>query len=111
ILRILTGYLRPSSGTARVAGLDVVDEALEARRRIGYVPEDVPLYAGMTVVEFLTFMARIKGLTAGALRSAVDVVIERLSLGQMRRLQIGKLSRGYRQRVAIAQALLGNPDL
>ena len=111
ILRILTGYLRPSSGTARVAGLDVVDDALEARRRIGYVPEDVPLYAWMTVVEFLTFMARIKGLTAGVLRSAVDAVIERLGLGQMRRVQIGKLSRGYRQRVAIAQALLGNPEL
>src|SRR2546427_9316340 len=89
ILRILTGYLRPSSGTARVAGLDVVDDALEARRRIGYVPEDVPLYAGMTVLEFLTFMARIKGLTVGVLRSAVDAGVGTLGLGEMRRPQIG----------------------
>ena len=111
ILRILTGYLRPSAGTARIAGLDVVNDSLAARARVGYVPEDVPLYGWMGVREFLTFMARLKGLERRAAAGAVDAAIERLALGDVRRLLIGKLSRGYRQRVAIAQALLGNPDL
>jgi len=111
ILRILTGYLRPSGGTARIAGLDVVNDSLAARARVGYVPEDVPLYGWMGVREFLTFMARLKGLARPAAAGAVDAAIERLALGDVRRLLIGKLSRGYRQRVAIAQALLGNPDL
>jgi ABC-2 type transport system ATP-binding protein len=111
ILRILTGYLRPSAGTARIAGLDVVDEPLAARARVGYVPEDVPLYDWMAVREFLVFMAKLKGLTGSVATGAVDAAIERLVLGDVRRLLIGKLSRGYRQRVAVAQALLGNPDL
>ncbi|HKW92942.1 MAG TPA: ABC transporter ATP-binding protein [Methylomirabilota bacterium] len=111
VLRILTGYLRPSSGTARIAGLDVVDESLAARARVGYVPEDVPLYDWMTVREFLIFMARVKGLEGKSVTAAMDAVCERLSLGGVRHLLIGKLSRGFRQRVAIAQALLGNPDL
>jgi ABC-2 type transport system ATP-binding protein len=111
ILRILTGYLRPSSGTARIAGLDVVDEALEARGRVGYVPEDAPLYDWMETRQFLTFMARLKGLTRRQATTAVDAAIERLALGDVRLLLIGKLSRGYRQRVAIAQALLGDPQL
>jgi len=111
ILRILTGYLRPSAGTARIVGLDVVDDALAARARVGYVPEDVPLYGWMGVQEFLAFMARLKGLAGQAAARAVDAAIERLSLGDLRHLLVGKLSRGYRQRVAIAQALLGNPDL
>jgi gliding motility-associated transport system ATP-binding protein len=111
ILRILTGYLRPSAGTARIAGLDIVDDARAARARVGYVPEDVPLYAWMRVNEFLGFMARLKGLAGRAATHAVDAAMERLALGEVARLLIGKLSRGYRQRVAIAQALLRNPDL
>ena len=111
ILRILTGYLRPSSGTARIAGLDVVDEALAARARVGYVPEDAPLYGWMAVQEFLVFMARLKGVPRRTAATAVSAVIDRLALGDVRRLLIGKLSRGYRQRVAIAQALLGDPEL
>jgi len=111
ILRILTGYLRPSGGTARIVGLDVVDDALAARARVGYVPEDVPLYDWMGAQEFLAFMARLKGLAGRACTTAIEIAIERLALGDVRRLPIGKLSRGYRQRVAIAQALLGNPDL
>ena len=111
ILRILTGYLRPSSGTARIAGLDIVGDAPAARRLVGYVPEDAPLYLGMDVREFLIFMGRLKGLTRVSLTAAVDAATERLRLGPMRTSQIGRLSRGYRQRVAIAQALLGDPPL
>ncbi len=111
ILRILTGYLLPSSGTARIAGLDVVDDALAARARVGYVPEDVPLYGWMSVREFLAFMARLKGLAGQAATGSVEAVVERLALGDVRRILIGKLSRGYRQRVAVAQALLGDPAL
>jgi ABC-2 type transport system ATP-binding protein len=108
ILRMLTGFLRPSSGTASVTGVDIFKEPLEARRRIGYVPEDVPLYDWMRVGEFLAFMARIKR-AAPSEAAAVDAVIERLSLRDALRVPIGKLSRGYRQRVAIAQALVNDP--
>jgi gliding motility-associated transport system ATP-binding protein len=111
ILRILTGYLRPSAGTARIAGLDVVDDSKAARARVGYVPEDAPLYGWMRVREFLAFMARLKGLPRRAVTGAVDATIARLTLGDVQHLLIGKLSRGYRQRVAIAQALLGEPDV
>ena len=111
ILRILAGYLRPSAGTARIAGLDIVDDSLAARRRIGYVPEDAPLYGNMTVADFLGFMGRLKGLAAADLTGAVGVSMNRLGLAHVRTMQISKLSRGYRQRVAIAQALLGDPAL
>lgn len=111
ILRVLTGYLRPTSGTVRIAGLDVSRESLAARRRVGYVPEDVPLYTTMEVEEFLRFMGSLKGLRRRALAAAVSRSIERLSLGGVRRLLIAKLSRGYRQRVAIGQALLSDPAL
>src|SRR6266480_5837764 len=99
ILRILTGYLRPSAGTARIAGLDVVDDALAARSRVGYVPEDAALYGGMSVREFLVFMAKLKGLAGRAATEAVESAIERLALGDVRRHLIARLSRGYRQRV------------
>jgi ABC-2 type transport system ATP-binding protein len=111
ILRILTGYLRPSSGRALVVGHDVVTASLVARSQLGYVPEDAPLYPHMRVREFLGFMGRVRGLEGAALRRAVDAVIERLSCAQVRDAPIGRLSRGYRQRVAIAQALLGQPKL
>jgi len=111
ILRILTGYLQPSSGSAQVCGMDVVSRSLEARRCVGYVPEDVPLYAQMRVHEFLTFMGRLRGLEGAGCARAIEEVFERLSFGQFRGQLIGKLSRGYRQRVAIAQALLGQPRL
>jgi ABC-2 type transport system ATP-binding protein len=111
ILRILAGYLHASSGRASVAGLDVVDQGLEARRRIGYVPEDVPLYTGMRVDEFLAFMGRLKGLGARRLQHAVDASCARLALDEVRGIAIGKLSRGYRQRAMIAQALLSDPEL
>lgn len=111
ILRILTGYLKPTAGTASVAGFDVVSHGLEARGQLGYVPEDVPLYSHMRVIEFLDFMGRVRGVPESGLARSVDRAIERLALGKVRDLLIAKLSRGYRQRVAIAQALLGEPKL
>jgi len=111
ILRILTGYLRPSSGTARVDGFDVVTDGLEARNLVGYVPEDVPLYTHMRVTEFLAFMGSLRGLEGARLRAAIASACERVSLQAVQDLLIAKLSRGYRQRVAIAQALIGNPQL
>lgn len=111
ILRILTGYLRPSAGTVRVGGFDVVQEGRAARRRIGYVPEDAPLYPHMRVEEFLEFMGRLRGLDGSALRTAIGAASERLSLADVRQTIIGRLSRGYRQRVCLAQAVLHGPDL
>jgi ABC-2 type transport system ATP-binding protein len=111
ILRMLTGYVRPSSGTAQVVGFDVVQEGLEARRYIGYVPEDVPLYTHMRVDEFLAFMGRLKGLARSPLYNSIAAVCKRLELSHVQHTAIGRLSRGYRQRVAIAQALLNNPPL
>jgi ABC-2 type transport system ATP-binding protein len=111
VLRLLSGYLHPSSGTAHIAGFDVVEAGLAARRYVGYVPEDVPLYSHMRVDEFLAFMGRLKGLSGRPLRDGVASVCQRLHLSEVRSTAIGKLSRGYRQRVAIAQALLNNPPL
>lgn len=111
ILRILTGYLRPSAGRVSVAGFDVVRDGRAARRRVGYVPEDAPLYPHMRVNEFLEFMGRLRGLDGGRLRGAIAAASERLSLGDVRETIIGRLSRGYRQRVCLAQAVLHGPDL
>src|SRR6266478_5094584 len=90
ILRILAGYLRPSAGTARIAGLDIVHDSLAARTRVGYVPEDAPLYDTMRVREFLLFMARLKALSGQAAAGAVDGTIDRLGLGDVQRLLIAK---------------------
>src|SRR5262245_34667653 len=111
VLRLLSGYLHPSSGTARIAGFDVVEAGLAARRYVGYVPEDVPLYSHMRVDEFLAFMGRLKGLVGRPLHDGMASICQRLHLSQVWSTAIGKLSRGYRQRVAIAQALLNNPPL
>jgi ABC-2 type transport system ATP-binding protein len=111
ILRLVAGYLRPSSGTAQVAGLDVVRNGSAARRRIGYVPEGAPLYGHMRVAEFLTFMGRLRGLDRGAVARAVDAAVERLALGSVRGVIIERLSHGYRQRVSLAQAVLHEPEL
>jgi ABC-2 type transport system ATP-binding protein len=111
ILRILTGYLRPSAGTVRVAGFDVVRDGRAARRRVGYVPEDAPLYQHMRVNEFLEFMGRLRGLDGRQLRTSIGAASERLALADVAGTIIGRLSRGYRQRVCLAQAVLHGPDL
>jgi len=111
IFRMLTGYLVPTSGNIEVAGHDVVADSLAVRRTLSYVPEDAPLYDHMTVAEFLRFMANIKGLRSAAAKSAVDAAAERLDLTRVMTLLTGKLSRGFRQRVSIAQALLGDPKV
>jgi ABC-2 type transport system ATP-binding protein len=111
VLRILTGYLPPSAGSVRVGGHDAREHPLEIRRHVGYVPEDAPLYDGMRVHEFLRFMAEIKGVPGRGLAAAVASACEKLDLGRVLQTTIGRLSRGYRQRVAIAQALLNDPPV
>jgi ABC-type Na+ transport system ATPase subunit NatA len=111
IFRMLTGYLVPTSGRIEVAGHDVVADSLTVRRVISYVPEDAPLYDHMLVGEFLHFMANLKGLRGAAAKAAVDAAAERLDLTGVMLLLTGKLSRGFRQRVSIAQALLGDPQV
>jgi ABC-2 type transport system ATP-binding protein len=108
-MRILTGYLPATSGTARVAGFDVHDQSMAVRERIGYLPETPPLYPDMTVEGFLNFVARIKGVSAGDRPERVRWSIERCGLSDRRKTIIGKLSKGYRQRVGIAQAIVHDP--
>ncbi len=110
-MRILTCYMPATEGTARVAGYDCFDQPLEVKRRIGYLPETPPVYQELTVAEYLTFTGRLKGMGRTALRGAMDRTIERLSLGDVRHRLIANLSRGYKQRVGLAQALLHDPPV
>ena len=109
LMRILTGYLSPTTGRASVAGHDTAREPMAARRHIGYVPENAPLYSHMRVSEFLRFMARLRGVAPGDVRTSVERVATRLRVTDVLDAPIRTLSRGYRQRVAIAQALLHDP--
>lgn len=108
-MRILTGYMPPTSGKASVAGYDVVDQSLEVRRRVGYVPETVPLYPDMTVFDYLKFMADLRRVSDAEGR--VDTILERLNLGDRSESYIGSLSKGMRQRVGLAQALVHDPEV
>lgn len=108
-MRILAGYLPASSGTARIAGFDVHEKSLEVRKRIGYLPETPPLYPEMTVEGFLHFVARIKGVASGDRNAKVKAAIQRCNLEEKRLVIIRKLSKGYRQRVGIAQAIVHDP--
>ena len=111
LLRLLAGYLSPTAGRLDIAGYDTVRQPMEARRRVGYVPEALPLYAHMRVREFLTFMGRLHGLSTGAAAVALARVSEQVNLREVLTAPIRTLSRGYRQRVAIAQALVHAPDV
>ncbi len=110
-MRILTCYMPSTEGTARIAGYDVFEESIEVRKRIGYLPENPPLYPEMTVDSYLNFVAKIKGSRANQRKSQVDEVIGKCNLGDVRNRIIGKLSKGYKQRVGLAQALLNNPEV
>lgn len=111
LLRLLTGYLSPTAGRLLVAGYDTVRQPMEARRQVGYVPEALPLYPHMRVYEFLTFMGRLRGLSPAVVGTAIEEVSARVHLQDVFRAPIHTLSRGYRQRVAIAQALVHTPDI
>jgi len=110
-LRILTGYLPATSGQARVGGHSCLMESLAVRSLVGYMPENVPLYPEMRVEEYLTFRAGLKGVTGGKRRAAVDRVIERCWLKEVRRRLVGQLSKGYRQRVGLAEAIIADPKV
>ena len=110
-MRILTGYLGPSSGSASVAGFDLVDHSLEARRHIGYLPESTPLYKEMRVASFLDMMCRLRGVPASKRRTRVDESIDACGLADRRHEVIGRLSRGLRQRVGLAQAIVHDPEV
>lgn len=110
-MKMLTGYLPPTAGTASIAGYDILDNPLEARRHLGYMPENVPLYDDMRVMEYLDYRARLKGICGKSVREQIAEVIDKCGLEPKRKNLIHTLSKGYRQRVGLADALLGNPDL
>ena len=110
-MRMLTCFLPPTSGTATVAGFDVLAKPLEVKRRIGYLPELPPLYLEMRTSEYLDFVGRIKGLGGPELSKRVDYVLDRCAIGDVKGKVLGKLSKGYRQRVGLAQAIIHNPDV
>ena len=110
-MRILTGFMPATEGSAVVAGFNVFDQPLEAKRRTGYLPESPPLYPDMTVHEYLDFVARLKRVPSRERRTRVDAVMERTRIADVRDRHCGKLSKGYRQRVGLAQAILHNPEV
>jgi len=110
-IRMLTGYIPPTSGTASIGGHDVFSESIKARKKIGYMPENVPLYDDMRIREYLRFRAELKGLRGQEARQGVDEAVELCGLQQIRRQMISSLSKGYRQRVGLADVLVNNPEL
>jgi ABC-2 type transport system ATP-binding protein len=111
IMRILTGFFPPTEGRALIDGLDVANNSLEVRRRIGYLPENMVLYPDLSVQALLEFGARVKGLSGAEARQRMDFALTHCGLKDVRRKLIGKLSKGYRQRAGIAQAILSDPDV
>jgi ABC-2 type transport system ATP-binding protein len=110
-MRVLTGFLPPTAGSASIAGYDVVAQPIEVKKRIGYLPETPPLYPEMEVCEYLRFAGRLKGISSADIDRRVDDSLGRCGLGEVRSKLIGKLSKGYRQRVGLAQAIIHNPDV
>jgi ABC-2 type transport system ATP-binding protein len=110
-MRMLTCFLTPTSGAATVAGFDILEQPLEVKKRIGYLPETPPVYPEMRIDEYLTFVGQLKGLSGSDLRARVSYACERCSVADVRTKIIGKLSKGYRQRVGLAQAIIHNPDV
>ncbi len=110
-MRILTCFLPPSAGTASVAGFDVLEQPFEVKKRIGYLPETPPLYPEMETAEYLRFVGKLKGLSGADLEKRVDYVCDRCFVADVKNKLLGKLSKGYRQRVGLAQAIIHNPDV
>jgi ABC-2 type transport system ATP-binding protein len=110
-MKILTCFLAPTAGQARVAGCDVFDESLEVRRHVGYLPEDTPLYKDMTVLEHLEFAANMHGMSGGTVHGRIKEIGGRCGLSDVAGKLVGELSKGYRQRVGLAQAMLHDPDI
>jgi len=110
-MKILTSYLPATSGSATIAGFDVFEQSVEARKRIGYLPENTPLYTDMRVGEYLRYRANLKGVPGRKVKSSVGDVVELCNLREVERKLIGALSKGYRQRVGLADALVHDPDL
>ncbi len=110
-MRMLTGFIPPSSGTAEIGGFDIRTRSLNVRGIIGYLPESAPVYPEMTVLSFLNFIARVRGFSGGAMKRAVDATIEKSFLTEVRRQAVGTLSKGYRQRVCFAQSILHDPPV
>jgi ABC-2 type transport system ATP-binding protein len=110
-MKLLTGYLAPSAGAARVAGFDVASRRREASARLGYLPENGPLYPEMTPLGLLRFFGEARGLSRGRLARRIEAVVEQCALGEVLEKSISKLSKGYRQRVGMAQVLLHEPDV
>ena len=107
----MTCFLPPSSGTASVAGFDVLEKPLEVKKRIGYLPETPPIYPEMETTEYLEFVGKLKGLSGSDLQKGVEYVCERCAIADVKNKLLGKLSKGYRQRVGLAQAIIHNPDV
>lgn len=110
-MRIITGFMPATSGTVKVAGFDIFDDSFEARKRIGYLPENPPLYNDMTVTAYLRFVARIKGMRKAEIPDALDRVLLRCGLAKVTDRVTGHLSKGFRQRVGLAQAIIHNPQV
>jgi len=110
-MRMLTCFLPPSSGTATVAGFDVLEQPMEVKKRIGYLPETPPIYPEMETSEYLQFVGQLKGLSGVDLTKRIDYVCQRCAISDVKTRLLGKLSKGYRQRVGLAQAIIHNPDV
>ncbi len=110
-MRMLTCFMPPTAGTAIVAGFDVLEEPMEVKKRIGYLPETPPLYPEMMTGEYLSFVGSLKGLRGAELKQRIDYVSERCAVADVRNKQLGKLSKGYRQRVGLAQSIIHNPEV
>lgn len=109
VMKIITGFLSPTEGTVKVDGLDIIDDSLEVRKRIGYLPEHPPLYLDMTVKNYLEFTGKIRGIENKRLKDCVDNVVEKCGIKKYYKSQCSSLSKGYRQRVGIAQAMIHEP--
>jgi ABC-2 type transport system ATP-binding protein len=110
-MNIITGYMPPTAGTVKVCGFEVSEEPLEVKRRIGYLPENPPLYFEMTVLEYLNFICQLKKVPKAETEEQIKFVIEKVKLDEVKKRLIKNLSKGYRQRVGLAQALIGNPEV